>query len=124
ECQSVGIRDLIRIRHARVRARAHDNRSPAAHARKSEISVAAYRAYRALGSSRRGKAGQVDSWDLSSGLGRTRAIIEDAHSHATEKRRRRSKRSGLFSTQRSRERATGSGERKRKSGKRKERKSE
>lgn len=51
-----------------------------------------------LGSSRRGKAGQVDSRDLSSGLGRTRpAIIENAPSHATEKRRRRSKRSGLLS---------------------------
>ncbi|KYN12609.1 hypothetical protein ALC57_15337 [Trachymyrmex cornetzi] len=75
--------------------------------------------------------------DLFRKSGEIRAIIENAHSHATEKRRRwrrRSKRNGAersegkerkserkeTTTQRSRERATGSGERKRKSGKRKE----
>lgn len=75
-------------------------------ARKSEISVATCRGGFAFAdSTRRGGAGGELS-GISSGLGRTRPIIENAPSHATEKRRRpkRSTLLGARQTGRRRER--------------------
>ncbi|KYM82466.1 hypothetical protein ALC53_06956, partial [Atta colombica] len=79
--------EISRIRHAR----AHDNRSPAGSGSREKDAAQLVEA----GQGRAGGLSSLESRDLSSGLGRTRAIIENAHSHATEKRRRRrSKRSG------------------------------